>query len=377
MELSPEQTSAQAEYRAFVESEIRPYADTFDQEERIPADLIQRIFSKGYLGALIPKAFGGKELNPITYGLLTEEIGKGCSSVRSLLTVHDMVAVVLAKWGTKEQKERWLPKLALGETIGAFALTEPNVGSDAKSIQTTAQETKEGYILNGYKEWITYGQIAHLFLLFAQVEGKPTAFLVERSAPGLSIEPIFNLLGTRASMLAKLHLKECVVPLENLVGKVGFGFSHIASTALDQGRYSVAWGCVGIAQACLEASIHYSNTRQQFGQLLREQQMIRRMVAHMVAQTKASRLLCWYAGSLKEKKDPNALMETNVAKYFASTALAQITSDAVQIHGGNGCGGEYPVQRYFRDAKVMEIIEGSTQMQQLLISKYGYQEMGV
>jgi hypothetical protein len=175
-------------------------------------------------------------------------------------------------------------------------------------------------------------------------------------------------------MLAELHLDDCRIPQENLVCRQGFGFSHVASSALDYGRYSVAWGCVGIAQACLEACIQYTSQRKQFGVYLREHQLIRQMIADMVANVKAARLLCYQAGYLKDISDPKSIMETSIAKYFASTIATKVASDAVQIHGGNGCSSEYPVQRYFRDAKIMEIIEGSTQIQQITIAEYGYQE---
>jgi glutaryl-CoA dehydrogenase (non-decarboxylating) len=288
-----------------------------------------------------------------------------------------MVAHVLCKWGSQYQKEHWIPKLASGEAIAAFALSEPNAGSDAKSVETTATPSGNFYILNGKKKWITYGQIADLFLVFTQCEGKPTAFLVEKNRPGLSIKPIVGILGTRASMLAELHLDDCQIPQENLVCRQGFGFSHVASSALDRGRYSVAWGCVGIGQACLEACLQYTSQRQQFGVYLKEHQIIRQMISEAIANVKAARLLCYQAGYLQEIGDPRSISETSIAKYFASTMAVKVASDAVQIHGGNGCSSDYPVERYFRDAKIMEIIEGSTQIQQITIAESGYQEYGV
>jgi alkylation response protein AidB-like acyl-CoA dehydrogenase len=285
-----------------------------------------------------------------------------------------MVAQALFKWGNTFQKENWLPKLASGEVIAAFALSEPNVGSDAKSIETTATQSGNFYVLNGQKKWITYGQIADVFLVFAQCEGKPSAFLVEKNSPGLTIKPIFGMLGVRGSMLAELHLHDCKIPSENLLCRQGFGFSHVASSALDYGRYSVAWGCVGIAQACLDACLQYTSQRQQFGVYLKEHQLIRQMITEMLVNVKAARLLCYQAGYLKDSGDPKSIMETSIAKYFASTTATKAANDAVQIHGGNGCSREYSVQRYWRDAKIMEIIEGSTQIQQITIAEYGYQE---
>jgi len=313
-------------------------------------------------------------MDMITYGLLSEEVGRGCSSLRSLLTVHSMVAHALCKWGNQSQKEHWLPKLASGECIAAFALSELNVGSDAKSIETTATLSGNSYLLNGQKKWITYGQIADIFLVFAQCDGNPSAFLVEKNSPGLSIKSISGMLGVRASMLAELHFNDCRIPQENLVCRQGCGFSHVASTALDCGRYSVAWGCVGIAQACLEACIQYTSQRKQFGVYLREHQLIRQLVTEMLTNVKAARLLCYRAGYLKEIGDPGSIAETSIAKYFTSKIATQAANNAVQIHGANGCTNEYAVARYLRDAKIMEIIEGSTQIQQINIADYGYQE---
>jgi len=377
LELTAKQKDAQSEFRAFVNEEIIPYASQCDREEHTPPQLIKKLALRGFLGAAIPEKNGGSGMDAIAYGLLNEEIGRGCSSLRSLLTVHSMVAHVLCKWGSQYQKEHWIPKLASGEAIAAFALSEPNAGSDAKSVETTATPSGNFYILNGKKKWITYGQIADLFLVFTQCEGKFTAFLVEKNRPGLSIKPIVGILGTRASMLAELHLDDCQIPQENLVCRQGFGFSHVASSALDRGRYSVAWGCVGIGQACLEACLQYTSQRQQFGVYLKEHQIIRQMISEAIANVKAARLLCYQAGYLQEIGDPRSISETSIAKYFASTMAVKVANDAVQIHGGNGCSSDYPVERYFRDAKIMEIIEGSTQIQQITIAESGYQEYGL
>jgi len=378
IELTPQQEEQRAEFKAFVDETIAPYADQWDCEEHTPAGVIQQLAQRGYLGAVLPQQWGGSGMDAVVYGLLNEELGRGCSSLRSLLTVHSMVATALLKWGNLQQKEIWLPRLATGETIAAFALSEPNVGSDAKAIETIATTSGDAYVLNGQKKWITYGQIADVFLLFAQCDaqskGKPAAFLVEKNSPGLSVKPISGMLGVKASMLAELHLENCQIPRENLIGRPGFGFSHVASSALDYGRYSVAWGCVGIAQACLQACLHYTSQRQQFGKYLKDHPLIQQLITEMMVNVKAARLLCYQAGYLKETGDPKSIMETSIAKYFASTTATQAANHAVQIHGGNGCSSDYSVQRYFRDAKIMEIIEGSTQIQQLTIAQYGYQE---
>ncbi|MBF0468716.1 MAG: acyl-CoA dehydrogenase family protein [Desulfamplus sp.] len=314
-----------------------------------------------------------KEMDALTWGLLCEEVGHASGSLVSLLTVHSMVIQAIVKWGTQEQRNHWLPRLASGEVIGGFGLTEVKIGSDARNAQTTATLDGDSYILNGQKKWISFGQVADLFLILAQVEGKATAFLVEREREGFSTEPIKGMLGFRSAMLAGLDMDNCRIPARNMVGKTGFGFSHVAGTALDQGRYCIAWGCLGLAQGCLDASLEYSSERKQFGVPLKEHQLIQELIADMITQTQAARMLCYNAAFLKENKDPSLIMETSMAKYFASRTALKVASDAVQIHGANGCSDTYPVERHFRDAKIMEIIEGSNQMQQIIISRYGYQ----
>lgn len=375
LELTPEQRRARDEYRAFVAAEIVPHAGRWDREEALPPEIIRKLAERGWLGTIVPRDLGGPGLDMITYGILTEELGRGCSSVRSLLTVHDMACHGIVRWGNRSQKERYLPGLVRGDLLGAFALSEPNAGSDAKAIETTATPHGDGYVLQGRKRWITYAQIAHLFLLFVQCEGKPTAFLLERETPGLTIEPIRGLLGTRASMLGEMILEGCRVPAGNMVGRPGFGISHVVAAALEQGRYSVACGSVGIAQACLEACLQYSRERTQFGGPIFDHQIIRAMLTEMIVQVRAARLMCYRAGYLRDLGDPGAFMETMAAKYFASTVAARVATDAVQIHGANGCTDRFAVSRYFRDAKVMEIIEGSTQIQQMVMPRFEFQEL--
>lgn len=372
--LTAAQQDAQAACRAFADEAIRPFADQYDREERMPAELIAEVARRGYLGALLPEQFGGLHSDMITFGLLNQELGRACSSVRSLLTVHSMVSYAVLRWGSQRNKAHWLPRLASGESIGAFALSEPNAGSDAGQIETTAERHADRYLLSGRKQWITFGQVADVFLVFARCDAKPCAFLVERTRPGLTTRPITGMLGTRGSMLAELHLDQCEVPKENMIGGLGFGISAVALSALDMGRYSVAWGCVGIGQACLEASLSYASQRRQFGSPLKDHQLIQELIANMVTQLKAARLLCYQAGQLHDANDPEATAETLVAKYFASMMASRAANDAVQIHGGNGCSSDYSVQRYLRDAKIMEIIEGTNQMQQIMISQHAFAE---
>lgn len=369
IELTPEQSADQAAFRAFVDAEIFPHADQFDRQESIPSTLIEKIGKEGYLGLNLPVQHGGAGKDTITLGLLHEETGRACSSVRSLLTVHGMVAQAVLRWGGGLLKERWLRRLSRGEVIGAYGLTEPNVGSDAQSVETQAERVRDLYVLNGRKKWISFGQIADVFLIFARCQGKPSAFLVERETPGLSIKPILGMLGTRAAMLAEVYLKDCRIPQDNLIGREGFGFTHVLPATLDFGRYSVACGCVGIAQACLDACVRYTGERKQFGSYLKDHQLIRQMITDMVVNIKAARLLCYQAGYYKDAGDPRTLTETLIAKYFASTMATRVASNAVQIHGAHGCSSESSVQRYLRDAKVMEIIEGSTQILEVAIAQ--------
>lgn len=372
LELTQSQIQQREAFRTFVDEEVMPYADKYDQEEQIPAEVINKLSQQGFLGSIIPAEYSGAGMDMLTFGLLCKELGRGSSSLLSLLTVHAMLCQSILKWGSATQRKYWLPKLAAGEALGAFALTEPQVGSDAKSVETKAVREGNAFVLNGRKKWITFGQKANLFLIIAQCDEKPSAFLVEKSNPGIYIKPIQGMLGFRASMLAEVIMEGCAIPEENLVGQIGFGFSHVVGSALDLGRFCVGWGCVGLAQACLEASLRYSNERKQFGTFLREHQLIQQMIADMIVNIKAAELLCCNAAKLRDLADPDSIMETSISKYFASTMVVKAASDAVQIHGANGCSSNYPVQRYYRDAKIMEIIEGSNQMQQIIISKYGH-----
>jgi alkylation response protein AidB-like acyl-CoA dehydrogenase len=376
LEITTEQEVFQVSVREFVRREIAPHADRWDREELMPREVVAKLAEQGYLGSLIPPELGGTFNDMITFCLLNEELGRGCSSVRSLLTVHGMVQYAILRWGSDLLKKRWLPRLASGKTIGAFGLTEPATGSDARAIQTSARPNGASYVLDGTKVWNTFGQIADLFLIFAQQDGKIGAFLVERDRRGFTTTPMSGALGTRASMLATLWLETCEVPRENLVGGMGFGLSAVGTTALDIGRYSVACGAVGIAQACLDASIAYASQRKQYGALLKDHQLIRKMITEMVVNISAARCLCLRAGHLKDAGDPRTVLETLVAKYCASKAAVQAAGDAVQIHGANGFGGDYPVQRYLRDSKVTEIIEGSSQILEIMIAKEVYDTYG-
>jgi alkylation response protein AidB-like acyl-CoA dehydrogenase len=376
MRLTDRQRHDRDRFAEFVAKRITPHADRWDDEERLPPEFVAEFAGQGYLGALVPARYGGAEFDAVTFGLLNEAVGYGCSSARSLLTVHSMVVHAITRWGSAAQRSHWLPRLATGEAVGAFALTEPGSGSDAAGLATTARLGPDGYVLDGTKRWITYGQRADVFLLFARYDDRLTAFLVERAAPGLSVVPVGGLLGTRASMVAELRLSGCVVPADAVVGRPGFGLAAVATSALDIGRYSVACGCVGLLAACLDAALDHAEHRVQFGKPLREHQLVQRLLADMATRLRAARLLCHEAGELKDAGDPETVAATWMAKYFASTGAFASAADTVQIFGAAGCGQGHPAQRLLRDAKIMEIIEGSSELQQIHIGQSAYQNRG-
>lgn len=369
-EFTREQTAQRHAFRKFAEERLSSHAARSDREETFSDDLVREMAAEGYLGATIARRYAGREYDSLALGLLHEELGRVCTNARSLLTVHGMVSQALHKWGSETLRERWLPAMARGEKIGAFCLTEDGAGSDAKSITAEAREERGGFVLSGRKKWTTFGRLADLFLVFAQQDGRMGAFLVERNRAGVAVEPTHGLLGMRGSLISTVTFDRCWVPAENVVGRVGFGFSHVGAAALDLGRYTVAWGCVGIGQACLEASIRYASERVQFGVPIAQHQLVQQMLTDMLVDVEAARLLCCRAGYLRDTGDSRATLETLMAKYQASTSAARIASNALQVHGGNGCSREYPVERHFRDARIMEIIEGSTQIQQITISRY-------
>lgn len=362
------------EFRNFVSEFIHPYAVQFDKNEHVGKEFLYKLGQTGYLGAVIPFQYEGMGLDMLSYGILLEEIAKESSAISSIFTVHGMFITALLKWGTEEQKSKYLPKLAKGELIGCFALTEPNRGSDAGNPETTAVASENEYVINGKKKWISMGQLADVFLVTATVEGKVTAFIIERGTDGFDTIAISGMLGFRGAMLAELNFENCKISNKNIVGRIGFGFSHVAGVSLDFGRYCVAWGALGLATGCLDACLEYTRSRKQFGLLLSKHQLIKAMIADMETDIEVGRLICVKAGYEKLAGNPESIITTTKAKYFVSRIIKDISSNAVQIHGANGCCDSYPVERYYRDAKIIEIIEGSNQMQQLMISSYAYQK---
>jgi alkylation response protein AidB-like acyl-CoA dehydrogenase len=358
----------------FAEHDVRPYADRYDAEGRVPHELIKRIGARGFLGAFLPPAVGGQGLGMVAYGLLHAALARASASVQSLLTVHDMVSLVVSRWASAAVRSRYLPQMTSGRVIAAFALTESEAGSDIQNIETQAWVDAEGFRLTGEKCWITYGQVADIFLVFARSREGSAAFLVPRATPGLTVLPHPPTLGLRASMLAQLRFENCRLPIESLVGRLGMGLSPVASFALMQGRYSVAWASLGLAEVALEAQVRYAANRRQSGALLKDHQLIRQLITDGMADVESARLLCIRAGRRHDGGDSRAIRDTLLAKYVAARVAGRVTDNAVQIHGALGCSNSLPIQRYFRDARVMEIIEGSSQILQILIAEYAFRE---
>jgi glutaryl-CoA dehydrogenase (non-decarboxylating) len=349
--------------------------ESWEHQNGVPRSVMDRLGRQGLLGAMISKDYGGLEQSAFQYGVLCSEIAQMSMSLLSMLTVHSMASEGIRQWGTDEQRAHWLPQLASGALHGAFALTETAFGSEATGLETRLTPTSEGYRLNGEKQWISYAQCADVFLVFAQSGDTSTeslACLIPASSPGLSIEPVDDMMGFKASHLGQLHFNDCLVTPDRILGKAGMGIPYIASSVLDLGRLSIAWGCVGAMAALIADSVDYSSQRQQFGQPIAEHQLIQRMLANMITQYKASHALCTRAAQLRDASDPRAVMETTVAKYFASTASVAAVNDALQIHGARGFSKSAGrIERFYRDLKVTEIIEGSSEMQQIMIAQNG------
>lgn len=369
-DLTDAQREVRADARRFAIEQLDPIAFEIDRSQTTPPAVLARLGEEGWLGAALPACWGGGAFDPLSYGLATEEVGRACASVRSLMTVHNMAAQALVRFGNAEQQARWLPALCSGDRKIAFALTEPEVGSAANDIRCIAEETDEAFLLTGIKSWITYGQIADLFLVIARVADGPTAFVVERDMPGLSIEPITDAFGTRGSMLARMHFDRVRVPKANRVGAKGAGVRFVANTALDHGRFSVAWGATAIVRACLAASTAYAVQREQGGCALIEHQLIRRQLTDMLVLDTTARALCRRSAEFRRTGNPDAAAETALAKYHAADAAQKAAAAAVKLHGGNGCSADYPVARHLRDATVAGIIEGTQEMHQIALASY-------
>jgi hypothetical protein len=359
--------------RDFAEREIIPKARDDDRNERFPWDILQKMAPLGILGAPIPEEYGGMGIDWISYALMIEEIGRASGALRSIVSAHiSLCQQSILNWGSEEQKRKYLPRMTRGEFLGCFATTEPNVGSDVASIETSATLDNGQWVLNGNKMWISNGGVAGLALIFAQTDKSKgyrglTGFLVEKGTPGFSSRDIHGKLGLRSANTAELILEDCRVPQENVLGQVGDGFK-IAMSAFDGARLCVAAGCVGLAQACIDACVAYAQSRHQFGKPIGSFQLVQEMISDMVVETDAARLLVWRAGHLKNKGLPNT-KETSMAKYYASEVAFRAANNAIQVHGGYGYSDEYPVERYLREAKLATLLEGTSQIHKLIIGR--------
>ena len=371
-DLSSEQQMIKDTVRDFVDKEVSPAARENDLKERFPRELLQKMAPLGLLGGPIPVEYGGAGLDYISHAIITEEIGRGCSSLRTTLSVQiSLVELTILKWGTEEQKKKYLSKLCKVEMLGCFGLTEPDAGSDAGNQSTTAVLKNNEWFINGTKIWISNGTVADIAIVFAQTDKSKkhkgiAAFLIEKGTKGFTANKITGKLGLRSSDTGELVFDDCRVSKENLLGQAGDGFK-IAMFALDNGRYSVAAGSVGIIQGCLDACVKYAKQRQQFGKPIGSFQLIQEKIAKMAVDLDAARLLVYRAGHLKNKGIRNTT-ETSMAKLYASEAAVNAASEAIQIHGAYGYSNEYPLERYYRDAKVATIYEGTSEIQKLIIA---------
>jgi butyryl-CoA dehydrogenase len=372
-ELTDEQRLVRETARDFANNEIVPRARENDRNERFDTELVQKIADMGFLGAIVPEEYGGRGVDYRTYALIVEEVGRGCSAMRTVVSVvTSLVCSSIVRWGTEEQKQAWLPKLCSGEALGCFGLTEPNTGSDAANLATRAKKSNGGWVISGQKQWISLGNYAELALVFAQTDPEQAhrglaAFLVPTDADGFSTSEIHHKLGLRGSDTAELSLDEVEVPDEAMLGEVGDGFK-VAMSALDSGRYSVAAGCVGICQGSVDASVAYAKEREQFGRSIASFQLVQELIADQIVQTEAARGLVWRAGWLKDTDKPNTT-ETSIAKLYATEAAVSCANSAIQVHGGSGYVDDYPVERYLRDARVTTLYEGTSQIQKLIIGR--------
>lgn len=348
----------------------------WDQAESLPAEVPTLLGRAGLLGTFIGAEYGGRDWDAVSFGLLCAELGQSSLSLLSIVTVHSMVLEAIRLSGSEQQRAEWLPALTQGKKMGAFALTEPDFGSEATGIQTTLLPCAEGYRVSGRKKWISYASRADVLLVFGKLEdGSPVACLLPTDTEGLHITPMKGLLGFRAAMLGEIEMNDCVIPAANLIGRKGSGINYIAAGALDLGRLAIAFGSLGAMEACVADSVAYAKKRKQFGQSLSRHQLIQQMLADMITSYKAAESLCLRAAQLRAAGDPMAAMETAVAKYFASTHAVTVANQAVQIHGAAGCSaGESRTERFYRDLKITEIIEGSNQMQQIMIAQNGMGE---
>ncbi|MDR7416234.1 MAG: acyl-CoA dehydrogenase [Armatimonadota bacterium] len=359
--------------RAFATAEILPQAARLDAEHRFPAEIVRKLGELGLMGILVPEGYGGAGMDTLALAIALEEISRACAGTGTIMAVNNsLVCDPLLRFGTEAQKRRYLPRLASGQEIGCYCLTEPGAGSDAASLRTTAVEDGSQWVLNGTKSFVTNGAEAWLCLVFARsepVEGSRgiSAFLVEKDRPGVVVGRMERKLGINASSTCEIRLEDCRIPKENLLGGRGQGF-RIAMSTLDGGRIGIAAQAVGIARAALEDALVYARERQQFGRKLVDFQAIRWKFADMSTRIEAARLLTHRAAWLRDRGRPHTL-EASVAKLFASETAMWAAHQGMQVFGGYGYLRDYPAERHFRDARVTEIYEGTSEIQRIIIAR--------
>jgi alkylation response protein AidB-like acyl-CoA dehydrogenase len=374
-ELSDVERQIRDTAREFAEKEIAPRAAAIDRDGAVPRELLDGLALLGFMGMMVPEAYGGAGLSSFCFILALEEINRACASTGVTFAVHtSLCSTPIVRCGTEAQKRKWLPRLAAGELLGCYALSEPGAGSDAAGLECRARRDGDAYVLSGTKNFITNGGIADLAVLFARTDPDPakrahgiSAFIVETKTPGFRVGRAEDKLGIRGSNTVQLHLEDCRVPAENLLGVENEGFK-IAMATLDGGRIGIAAQAVGIARACLEASVKYAKERRQFGKPIGDFQAIQWKLAEMAAAIDAARLLAWRAARLRDAGAPHTL-EAAMAKLTAARMANDAAIQAVQIHGGAGYTAEFPVERYFRDAKITEIYEGTNEVQRIVIAR--------
>lgn len=359
--------------RSFCEREIVPIAKTIDQEASFPWEVAEKMGKLGYFGIQAPRDQGGAGLDSVSYLIVIEEISKACASLGLCVTVHNSVALYpISAFGTNAQKKKWVPGLARGEKIGAFCLTEPNAGSDAGSIESTAIRDGDHYVVNANKVFVTNGGIADTYLIFARTDPAAgqkgiSVVVAERGMPGLVVGDLEDLCGMRANPVSSIRLYDCRVPKENLLGREGTGL-RIAFDALDSGRIGIAAQAVGIAQAALDEALRYAGQRRQFGAPIEKLQSIQMMIADMATEVDGARLMVYRPAILRDRGKPFS-QASAMAKLFASETACRVTDAAVQIHGGYGYSRSYPVERYYRDARVTRIYEGTSEIHRMVIAR--------
>lgn len=370
--LTDEQQDLQKMVQEFAKKEIAPKAAHYDHTEEFPWENIEKMAALGLMGIPVPEAYEGTELDTVSYMLTIEEISKACAATGAILAVHTSAGTMpILLFGTEEQKQKYIPPLAKGEKVGAFALTEPGAGSDASRVTTTAVPDGETYILNGTKCFITNGGAAETYVIFASTDRTKgvkgiTGFIVEKGTPGFVIGKKEEKMGIRASSTTELIFENCRIPKENLLGKIGEGFK-IAMVVLDGARIGIGAQAVGIAQGAYEEALQYAKVREQFGKPIAAQQAVSFMLADMAIEIEAARQLVHHAAAFKDAGRPYG-KEAAMAKTFASDVAVRVALDAVQIMGGYGYSREYPVERMLRDAKITQIYEGTNQIQRVVIA---------